>query len=453
MLRRLEGGRRWFAIALLTPLPLLVDTLAPGGPIPPGALWPVNLFLAGLVTARAGILPGATVAASSILFSLVALALPGPAPGAVDTLIHGALAAGVVLVVRRADRAVREAVGRLARERGQRDWLLHAAEKLGRCDSLAQVTDVIGSAARLLSRCDEALVELLDSPGGPQRRKTGAVEPADCVRYELSDRGVPLGWVRMRCERGPVPPVRETDELLRTLFRQASLAIARFHQQDHLRRALEEVNETYTSTVAALGAALDTRDNETAEHSVRVVRYALRIGRALGLSAEEMTDLERGAALHDIGKIGVPDDILRKPGSLDDREWHTMKGHALIGYELLSGIPFLERAAQIPLCHHENWDGSGYPLGLEGREIPLIARIFSVADALDTITSDRPYRRARPLLEALEEIAACAGQQFDPDVAKAIMEVPIEEVEAIGSVGPGRPASAPGRGAPGAPAA
>jgi len=193
---------------------------------------------------------------------------------------------------------------------------------------------------------------------------------------------------------------------------------------NQLRSALKRVEMTYDETLQALGAALDLRDNETAGHSERVGRYSLEIAKLLDCSIEEMKQIARGAYIHDIGKIGIPDAILLKPDKLSEQETVIMKAHVRIGYDLVSRISFLAPAAEIVLTHQERYDGTGYPQGLVGKEIPLGARIFAVADTLDAITSDRPYRRARPFSSAREEIERESGKQFDPEIVRAFLAVP-----------------------------
>ena len=198
-----------------------------------------------------------------------------------------------------------------------------------------------------------------------------------------------------------------------------------------LDEALRSLEDAYRSTLKALTAALDKRDSETSGHSERVVAYSLRLGRELGLDAEQMRSLEFGSLLHDIGKIGVPDAILRKPAKLTEEEWVRMREHPQHGQKILRGIEFLEGAARVVAQHHEKWDGSGYPLGLRGTQIDLNARIFAVADAFDAITSDRVYRAGRSYEEALAELDKYAGVQFDPNVVEAFHRVPAEEWEEI----------------------
>lgn len=186
-----------------------------------------------------------------------------------------------------------------------------------------------------------------------------------------------------------------------------------------LSRALAEIESTYDATLEVLGAALDYRDSETEGHCERVTRYTVALAEAMGCSPAEVKQIERGAYLHDLGKIGVPDAILLKPDKLTKEEWIIMQSHAEKGYLMLKDIPFLKVAAEIVYSHQERYDGSGYPRGLKGEEIPLGARIFAIADTLDAMTSDRPYRRALPFEAAVAEIVRCSGTQFDPKVVDA----------------------------------
>ena len=195
--------------------------------------------------------------------------------------------------------------------------------------------------------------------------------------------------------------------------------------------ALEEVENAYQTTITALVQALETRDYETFGHSERVVTFSLRLGHEIGIEEEAMRDLELGSLLHDIGKIGVPDSILRKPAKLNRQEWNKMKLHPLHGHRILRNIPFLKGAARIVLEHHERWDGKGYPNKLRGNEIYLGARIFAVADAFDAIISDRVYRRGRSYSEALNELERCAGTQFDPMVVEVFKSVPEEDWQVL----------------------
>lgn len=195
--------------------------------------------------------------------------------------------------------------------------------------------------------------------------------------------------------------------------------------------ALETVEESYRSTLKALAQALETRDTETHGHSERVVTFSLRLGRELGLDKEMLRSLEFGSLLHDIGKIGVPDAILRKPAKLTDEEWVKMRMHPMYGQNILRDLPFLEGASKVVGQHHEKWDGSGYPAGLKGEEIDLNARIFAVADAFDAMISDRVYRAGRPYQDAADELDRCADAHFDPKIVEAFHRVPQEDWEEL----------------------
>jgi len=198
-----------------------------------------------------------------------------------------------------------------------------------------------------------------------------------------------------------------------------------------LDQALSSLENAYRSTLKALTAALETRDAETHGHSERVVTFSLRLGRELDLSKEQMKALEFGSLLHDIGKIGVPDAILRKPAKLTEEEWMRMREHPLHGQQILREIEFLSGAARVVAQHHEKWDGSGYPLGLRGEEIDLNARIFAVADAFDAMISDRVYRRGRSYEAAALELSKWSGRQFDPQVVEAFHRVPRADWEEL----------------------
>jgi len=206
-------------------------------------------------------------------------------------------------------------------------------------------------------------------------------------------------------------------------------------QNDKLRevntRLEDMVQQRTQALLEGLIAALDYRDAETQWHSRRVSLYARRLAEALGLVEPELTVIEHGALLHDIGKIGVRDLVLLKPGPLTNEEWTEMRRHPELGWALLQRVDYLRPASAIVLQHQEKWDGSGYPKRLKGEEIVIGARIFHVVDTLDAITSDRPYRRSRPFVEAREEIVRCRGTQFDPTVVDAFLAVPPEDWERI----------------------
>jgi response regulator RpfG family c-di-GMP phosphodiesterase len=191
-----------------------------------------------------------------------------------------------------------------------------------------------------------------------------------------------------------------------------------------LAAAYAQLQDTYRATLEALGSALDSRDVGTEAHSRRVHGYAVATAREYGVDAKDLPDLERGVLLHDIGKIGIPDAILLKPGKLTDEEWKTMRTHPEIGKRLIENVPFLRGAIPVVYCHHEKFDGSGYPRGLKGEEIPLAARIFCVVDAFDAMTFDRPYSKAISFEAAKTEIERSTGSHFDPAVVKSFFRVP-----------------------------
>lgn len=191
-----------------------------------------------------------------------------------------------------------------------------------------------------------------------------------------------------------------------------------------LEAALDQLEQSYDDTLEALGSALDLKDAETEGHCQRVTAFCISIAKEMPVPAPYLAVLARAAFLHDIGKMAIPDGILRKPGPLNDDEKQIMRKHCEIGYNMLIRIPFLRDAAEIVLAHQEFYDGSGYPRGLKGDQIPLGARIFTIADSLDAMISDRPYRRALPMSHAREEILRCSGSQFDPKVVEVFVSIP-----------------------------
>jgi putative nucleotidyltransferase with HDIG domain len=191
-----------------------------------------------------------------------------------------------------------------------------------------------------------------------------------------------------------------------------------------LRGALIQLEQSYDATLEALGGALDLKDSETVGHCKRVTAFTLAIAKAMNLPPDSLPQIARGAFLHDIGKMAIPDRILQKPGPLTDEERTIMRTHCEVGHKMLIRIPFLREAAEIVLAHQEYYDGSGYPRGLKGEEIPPGARIFAVADAVDAMISDRPYRKALSIDHARGEVARCCGSQFDPKVVEVFLSLP-----------------------------
>ncbi|HET9120645.1 MAG TPA: HD domain-containing phosphohydrolase [Solirubrobacterales bacterium] len=198
-----------------------------------------------------------------------------------------------------------------------------------------------------------------------------------------------------------------------------------------LRTALRDIQGTYQTTLLALVRALDAREHETSDHSQRVVKYTEAIAERLSLRGPELEEIGRGALLHDIGKIGVPDAVLLKPAKLTTEEWKEMRRHPDIGYDMIRSIEFLNTPAAIVLSHQERFDGRGYPRGLRGEEIHIGARIFAVADTLDAMTSDRPYRKGTTFENAVDEIDRCAGSQFDPEVVRAFLDIGVKNLRRI----------------------
>ena len=207
----------------------------------------------------------------------------------------------------------------------------------------------------------------------------------------------------------------EDERLLVTLANQVSEAIKNTQLFDELQRSNLELTLAYDATIEGWSRAMDLRDKETEGHTLRVTELTLSLAQAVGLKDEELIHVRRGALLHDIGKLGVPDEILYKNENLSEAEWKIMHKHPLFAHQMLSSISYLENALVIPYCHHEKWDGSGYPRGLKGEEIPVAARIFALADVWDALTSDRPYRSAWTKEKSLEYIKEQSGKYFDPN--------------------------------------
>lgn len=208
-------------------------------------------------------------------------------------------------------------------------------------------------------------------------------------------------------------------EFLEALAGQAAIALDNTSLFEQLQDSNTELLIAYDATLEGWAKALELRDRETVGHAQRVIEMTLRIADRMGIRGEAMQHIRRGALLHDIGKMGIPDSILLKPGPLTPAEWEIMRQHPIHAYEMLKTIDYLTPALEIPYSHHERWDGRGYPQGLSGNNLPLSARIFAVVDVWDALTSDRPYRHAWPEHQALEYISRESGRHFDPEVLKA----------------------------------
>jgi putative nucleotidyltransferase with HDIG domain len=222
--------------------------------------------------------------------------------------------------------------------------------------------------------------------------------------------------------RSPLEPDNEWFNFLDALGRQAALAIENVTLFESLQRSNSELSLAYDATIQGWSHALDLRDKETEGHTQRVTELTLKLAKTFGLSEEEIVQVRWGALLHDIGKMGVPDEVLLKPGPLSEDEWVLMRKHPVYAFEMLSPIRYLRKALDIPYCHHEKWDGTGYPQGLKGNQIPLVARIFAVVDVYDALRSNRPYRPAWTEEKALEYIKASSGTFFDPRVVDVLLD-------------------------------
>ncbi len=223
--------------------------------------------------------------------------------------------------------------------------------------------------------------------------------------------------------RSTLHPDKEWLDYFVTLAGQAALAIENAKLVDDLQIVNEDLTTAYDATLQGWSNALELRERETAGHSNRVVTLTLKLAKVFGIPEEELRHIQRGALLHDIGKMGIPDSILLKPGPLTDEEWMIMRQHPIFSYRLISQIPYLQPALDIPYSHHERWDGSGYPQGLKGEEIPLAARIFAVVDVWDALTSERPYRPAWLEKDVKKYLIDQSGRQFDPQIVEVFLNL------------------------------
>ncbi len=232
---------------------------------------------------------------------------------------------------------------------------------------------------------------------------------------------------------GRTGTINELDvRLLAAIADMAASAIQRVTLYEQTQRDALELALAYDTTIEGWSRALDLRDKETEGHTLRVTEMTLRLARAAGMTEDELLHVRRGALLHDIGKMGIPDAILLKPDKLTEEEWVVMRKHPTYAYELLSPIAYLRSALDIPYCHHEKWDGSGYPRGLKGGQIPLAARLFAVVDVWDALRSDRPYRQGWPEDKVREHIRALAGTHFDPEAVELFFKVMNEDTQGAG---------------------
>lgn len=285
-----------------------------------------------------------------------------------------------------------------------------------------------GHAGRaVLERCTINIPNLVESPGDLAR--SPLLERERFVSYYCTPL-VAKGQIKGVLEifhRELLDPDREWLDFLETLSSQGAIAIDNAELFENMQRSNIELIRAYDDTLEGLSRALDLRDKETEGHTRRVADITLQIARSLGISGAELVNMRRGALLHDIGKIGIPDYILLKPGPLTAEEHEIMHKHPAFAYELLSSIAFLRPALDIPYCHHERWDGTGYPRALKGEEIPLSARIFAVVDVWDALNSDRPYRRAWPKEKIKQHLKQGAGAHFDSKVVDVFLKLLSEQ--------------------------
>jgi HD-GYP domain-containing protein (c-di-GMP phosphodiesterase class II) len=277
-----------------------------------------------------------------------------------------------------------------------------------------------GYAGRaVLERSTVHIPNLMDELGGvrssPELVKEGFVA---LVCKPLIAKGEIKGVLEV-FHRSPLYPEPEWFDFLETIANQAAIAIDNLELFESLQRSNMDLSIAYDATIEGWSRTLDLRDRETEGHSQRVAENSVNLARVMGVSEVDLIQVRRGALLHDMGKMGIPDSILLKPGSLTEEEWQVMRKHPGIAYKMLSPIAFLRHALDIPYCHHEKWDGTGYPRGLVGEQIPLAARIFAVVDVWDALMSNRPYRQAWPEEKTCEYIRQATGTHFDLKVVDA----------------------------------
>jgi HD-GYP domain-containing protein (c-di-GMP phosphodiesterase class II) len=319
-----------------------------------------------------------------------------------------------------------DAAAVLLYDRAQQE-LTFAAERGFRSNRIKKVTVRAGQslAGTVIERREHLIIANFETEDAGLLMPDGySFKNAFMVREEgfRAYVGVPLlvkGEVKGLIEifhRRPFAPEGEWLEFLEALSRQAAIAIDNAGMFEQLQRSHKEIVLAYEMTIEGWARALDIRDNETHGHSRRVTNLTVQVAEAMGINDGLLANIRRGALLHDIGKLGVPDSILLKPGKLTDEEMALMKRHPEIAFDILSPIPFLREALDIPYLHHEKWDGSGYPKGLKREEIPVPSRIFAVIDVWDALLSDRPYRRAWNEDRVIDYLKAERGKHFDPAI-------------------------------------
>jgi len=344
----------------------------------------------------------------------------------IDQAISGSLDLALVLNVLLEQTVAQlrvDAAGILLAENG---LLTYAARRGFRTDALKHTRLHFGegyAGHAALARQRVLIPDLREQPGdlvrSPEFPREGFTGYA---AVPLIAKGQVKGVLEVFC-RQPLAAPPDWLDFLDSLASQAAIAIDNAGMLATLHVKNTELTLAYDATLEAWSRLMDLKDAEIEGHSQRVTELTLRLAREIGIAPAELTDIRRGALLHDIGKLAIPDAILRKPGPLTEDEWAVMRQHPVYGYQFLSQIPFLQRAVEIPYCHHERWDGAGYPRRLRGEDIPLAARLFAVADVWDALRSNRPYRPAWDDAAARAYIIEMAGTQFDPDVVRAFRRV------------------------------
>ena len=282
-----------------------------------------------------------------------------------------------------------------------------------------------GLAGRAIRQGAAARTADLAAEEGESAAAAAAAGMTACLALPLRTRRGIVGVLEL-FDHAALPEDAAWEGFAASLAGRAALAVDAARLVEDLRRSNTELALAYEQTIEGWSRALDLRDRETEGHTQRVTELTVRLARRMGIRGEELTHIRRGALLHDIGKMGVPDRILLKPAELSEEEWSEMRQHPVYAFRLLSPVAHLRAALDIPYCHHERWDGSGYPRGLAGEEIPLAARLFAVADVWDALTSHRPYRSAWPAADALRFIEQGAGTQFDPRVVEVFRAMAAE---------------------------
>jgi putative nucleotidyltransferase with HDIG domain len=315
--------------------------------------------------------------------------------------------------------------------------LTTAHYKCTQASSGMKALEVLGTGAEFELMLSDLMMADLDGIGLLERTKERFPDMPVVMVTAVHDISIALSAIRNGAYDYLLKPF-EREQLLATVRRALENRRLKLENREYqtrlealvdartsqLKSAMRDLERSYDITLEALGDALDLKDAETEGHSKRVTAFTIAIARAMGVPKDEISVIARGAFLHDIGKMAIPDAILRKPGALTPDEVLIMREHCYRGYQMLRKIPFLAEASEIVYSHQERYDGTGYPRGLKGEEIPLGARLFSVADTLDAITSDRPYRPAQTLTAAREEIQRWSGRQFDPAVVKVFISMP-----------------------------